>query len=847
MQHPRSTPFSPFQKSPRLGARLAAAIFLFGLGAPVASADDIELQSLPDSVELPGEWGRVVLLPAPTTAVLPGVSRRSSDRTLAPTFGAGPLGAGPLGGGPAAGNSGSSPFKLIGRTLDQGGMALAVASHGDRCYVGTSGSLAVYDVSNPSAPSLGNEIDELTCFLVREGSVLGAVQGCAGELVLYDLADPDMPVETSRLVPPPGFFYEDLDLGAPGGNTVVATGYGYLDSFGWCALLQVVDVTNPGAPVVAGTLLGVLNYFGDLVRDGDTVYVSSADGLLLLDISFPAIFSLLSSVPGTYLSRGIDYDSGYVFLSGNGLEVVDVSDSSNPALVGQTSGIYTSDVQVSGAYAYEANDDDRALWVFDISDPTTPFLAAEVSGQGIVDSLDVEGTRAYLPDAVFGLLVMDISTPTAPALVSTTSTGARPMGIDVEGSLAAVTTNFAQVRTFDVSDPALPVALGSWEQAPDLFSSTTFQQGGLDLSGDLVITGDWARDGSKASLQTYGVANPSVPTHEGGMEIVGGLTPVVRQLGNLVYSGGNDLQIIDVSDPTSPVQVATGPSFTGTVADMVIAGQLGFVSSDLGDVVILDLSNPLAPVELSRVNVDGLVAGIALDGTVLGIFWEDYFTGVAFRYSGGVVFYDVSDPSLPVQVGSVDKPSSVYFSDAGGGRMAAADGRFFVVGRDRMLVIDATDPSAPYIVSAYPDVACPVNFRAGGYSSVKLAGGLLYLAGHDGLEVLRYRDVGVVLIPQSDPLTVPQGATFQYDVEVTNYSSQTQTVWGRIAPPFGSGVALPTPRPLAVLLPGESVHRTLSLRVPVNAALGAHTLGFRVGTAAAGELDRTQLVFQVVP
>ncbi len=801
-----------------------AGLGLLGLLLPAASAQSLELLDLP----LEGQWGQVSLLrgPGQSNAPQPRVASRPTRENM------------------ESATSLSDRLELVSRTLEQGGMAYSVAANLNHCYVGTSGSLATYDVSVPAAPVLVHELEGGTASLEHAGTTLGAVQGCDGDFVMYDISTPDAPAEISRVAPPAGFYYNDIALGA---DHVAVTGYGYLEPFGWCDLLQVVDVSTPAMPLVVSSMLAVLTDFGDVARNGDTLYLSTSNGLLLLDISYPQVIGILGMAPATYNSRGIDYDNGHVFLSGNGLEIVDVQNPQNPVIVGQASNVYTSDVEVVGDYAYEANDDDLALWVFDISDLTTPVLVGSVEGQGTVNSLDVDGNRAYVPDSVYGLLVIDIATPTSPQLVSTTSTGVCPFGVDVEGSVAAVSTNLGQVRTLDLTNPKDPVQIGMWQQTPQPGASNTFHQVGVDLAGDLLVTSDWARDGSPAKLLTYDTTDLASPIFTGEMTIGGASTPVVRQVGTLVYTGGNPMLILDVSNPASPVQVGQGPSFGAELADILIEGSLCFVASSDGEVATLDISSPLTPVELSRVQPGGFIAGIALDGNLLAVFSEDLFNGPVVEYSARIQFYDVTDPSLPVLTGEVAKPTSVKFTSPGGACMAAEDGVFFVAATDQLLAIDATTPQEPFLAATYPTAQCSVNKRWASYSGVDLAHGLIYLAGHDGLEVLRYKDVGLRLTPASNPLVVSRGEYLHYDVELTNFTEEVQVVEATLAPLFGGGQPMPMLHPFGILQPGETMTQPMQSRVPLNATLGEHTLKFSVRTEAAGSQDREHFTFEVVP
>ncbi|MBE9263269.1 hypothetical protein IQ224_14180 [Microcystis sp. LEGE 00066] len=86
----------------------------------------------------------------------------------------------------------------------------------------------------------------------------------------------------------------------------------------------------------------------------------------------------------------------YAYAVGDTLEIIDISNPSNPIFKGNydnTSG-YAFDVQIVGNYAYLA-DWDSGLQIIDISNPTNPTLKGNYNTSGYAVGVQIVGKYAY--------------------------------------------------------------------------------------------------------------------------------------------------------------------------------------------------------------------------------------------------------------------------------------------------------------------------------------------------------------------------------------------------------------------------------------------------------------------
>jgi hypothetical protein len=129
----------------------------------------------------------------------------------------------------------------------------------------------------------------------------------------------------------------------------------------------------------------------------------------------------------------------YVYVAdyGSGLQVVDVSNPTSPAIVGSvdTPGEAWS-VAVSARYVYVAGYD-LGVQVVDVSNPVSPQVVGSVNIPNHAYDVAASGSYAYIADAGSGLQIVDVSNPSSPAIVGGVGAGFA-WGVAVSESYAYV-------------------------------------------------------------------------------------------------------------------------------------------------------------------------------------------------------------------------------------------------------------------------------------------------------------------------------------------------------------------------------------------------------------------------
>lgn len=553
---------------------------------------------------------------------------------------------------------------------------------GDYAYFCEGRSLSILDVSDPSALTPVARLwfeDEL--YEVRDVKISGGFAYVVTRdfLRIYDVTDPRAPLLRGSYG-----FRHPYAVYVVGGTAYVAT-----------SDLWILDVSDPSSPTLRGFLDLSQGPLYGIQGQGNLVCAVSAGGLFTIDVSDPSS----PTVVGSYGSGGTD-----LFLSGNrafvsnhrnGLKIIEVGNPSSPTLLGSwLNGIHGSGVHVVGHRAYLA-DRRGGLQILDVSDPSSPTLQATVDFLAAFDVF-VSGDTAYC-SMERGLQAVDVHDPTSPTLLGDYSLLAGfYYSVHVSDGLAYVTgsidATYAPFYIFDVRNPRVPAPQGFCWVRPDSYD--VFAASGLAFVR------------VRGGLEIIDVSDVSSPRPVGLYPIHAFPEGVVETGGTtyLVVIAGEELQFLDLTDPTSPTLHAVYEP-PGDPEHVCISGTTAYVCEYGGPMHILDISDPSSPVVL---------------GTWPGVREVEVVGNIAYLGMGGIQILDVSDPSSPTRLG-LSAASWRY-------RVAASDNLVFLYGPLGFDVIDASDPTSPTTVGSFLMARGQSGYE-GTIREMDAYGGVAYIAG----------------------------------------------------------------------------------------------------------------------
>jgi hypothetical protein len=391
------------------------------------------------------------------------------------------------------------PIMVPGQPGQMGG----AVSNGQRMYARTPFDLYVYDLTEQPPGQIGSlslEIGPSEGMTVMGNLLFEADEGgYKVESQVYDITNPQ-----------PNFL-NYLALGPVSeveGNLAVATSYN--------SGVQLVDVSNPEQPTIAGTLFDFLNPVPSTALGGNYLYenegygglgvydVSAGGGLvqsylidagvgskqvagvpvvgqasnsqtLFLAVSAsgladePGVLSFdLSTQPASYLgsfptspslAQALALESTDLYVgTDDSLQVLDVSNPQNPNPIGLVNlPIYS--LPITGTSLYAGTPDGR-LVVFDVSQPSNPVQKTSLNLADVASQMTVSGTLLLVADFTGGLLIYDITMPSAPSLLSQTKPSSGVYDVAADGNLALLAGWEAGLVIVDLTNPSQPQVVG---------------------------------------------------------------------------------------------------------------------------------------------------------------------------------------------------------------------------------------------------------------------------------------------------------------------------------------------------------------------------------------------------
>lgn len=196
---------------------------------------------------------------------------------------------------------------------------------------------------------------------------------------IVDLSNPAQPVLAATFEADPGQF----DAGVH--TLTIAGDYLYTQGGGAPGGVRIFSLADPLAPAFVGEYQP--HYVHDILVRGDTLYAMGiyGDGVDIVDLSDRSNPTLIArfNYPGSGAHNACGTDDGYLFVgdeigTGQWTRVFDVRDPQNVELVAEIvvdAGSTVHNCHLVGDRLYIAHYD-RGGWVYDVSDPTAPVAVA---------------------------------------------------------------------------------------------------------------------------------------------------------------------------------------------------------------------------------------------------------------------------------------------------------------------------------------------------------------------------------------------------------------------------------------------------------------------------------------
>lgn len=448
-------------------------------------------------------------------------------------------------------------------TLNTGDTPNSVTLNGKYLYVGNGGSsntVWVVDVSDPSAPSLVHSFSAAASNpgdIAFSGQYMYLLTSGASQFKIYD---------NSKITSPNLVGSISTVCNSPAPKLIVRGQFVYLTCLVENAL-AVVDVSNPVSPAtVATTTLGDRPI--DFVISGNYLYAVNnfSDEMSVVDIRNPARPTVVvtSSVIAGVSSIAMRGHYAYLGSGSGNFQVINVSNPASPSIVGTITASTVARMRIAGQYLYFTSNSNNRVEVYDLVSSTLPVLVATTTVGSYPEALVVVGRYAYVANSVGdSLSIIDVSGTETNGLIAHSA----ELGT---ANILGSTQIGGRLFVGDSLNIGLGGILSSGALGISATSTTSTFQGNLLVNG---LTSLATTTISSSSITTANVSTLNVTASSNLQNIT-----FTNATGTTMFLNGA-LGVTATSTLTGPVRLGNLITFTSGTTFSTSSYQIGLASS----------------------------------------------------------------------------------------------------------------------------------------------------------------------------------------------------------------------------------------------------------------------------
>ncbi|MCL5072165.1 MAG: hypothetical protein M1308_14940 [Actinobacteria bacterium] len=328
-------------------------------------------------------------------------------------------------------------------------------------------------------------------------------------------------------------------------------------------------------------------------------------------------------VPGQAIDVKVSGNYAYLTNDLGILYIIDVSDKSNPKIVGKLAGIDSANIVIiQDDYAYVsytswiAPEDNKSqevtsicgFKIIDIKDKNNPEVVGDyISGeksQKSVQGMFIKGNYAFLNSTVLlenteesQLEIIDINDKSNPKLAGSCKIEGAPNGIFVQDNYAYINNSYFDYQTkqytqesklfiVDIGNIKNPEVVGSSNIPANSWS--IFVKGSFAYITSSIMDEE-TKNYSNSAMQVIDITNKNAPLLKGKCNIPGGAWEIDSKDNFLVVSNNEGgVNIIDINDSNNP-KIVNSLNTGGNSYDITISGNYGYIADGFEGLVIIGL------------------------------------------------------------------------------------------------------------------------------------------------------------------------------------------------------------------------------------------------------------------
>lgn len=543
--------------------------------------------------------------------------------------------------------------------------------------------------------------------------------------------------------------------------------------------LMIIDISNTNEMKLLKDENIEIFYPKDVIVQGAYAYTlnNGYPKMEILDISNPLNVVKKSELVLKGSGEGFFISGNLIFIAENnkGMEIVDVSNPSEPDVIGELSGVTPKKLYYKNGYIFGIGG--TSFYSIEVNDPKKPVLLKSISVLSDPKDILVRGSAAYIADGMYGLKVIDINNPSEPKLIKTHTIGENIVGVQIAGKKLILAdeskgvwilevdnienpSNINQIGNFIIRGITKDIAIsGSFVYVLSVVSGiwvldisnpreditcpdAIYCKGFLEISNSenrkMSINGTMLYVAQLYNgLEIYEIAYPTVPVKLG--EITMSPMSYALQNGHLFLLDSTSLMTYNILDPQNPIYLKTMSNFISNPNDLAVVNNLIYIAeyNDLSSIIVVDATDPSNP-HLSSLG-------------------SSYCRATKISIFGRTIF--LSCPTSFMIIDSITFQTLATLTSYNNQKIVQ-QGRYIYVPtwRDGVDIYDISDRTNPNKISNIPTTGAAV--------SVFVYGDIAYIAGGDE---------GLIIVDISDK-TKP--------VKIGNYpvsSAYDVVVYGNIA------------------------------------------------------------------
>ncbi len=629
---------------------------------------------------------------------------------------------------------------------------------------GRSG-IQILDISDPVNPVIVGYYDDNrgeTKYLATNDSYVYIPED--GGVGIIDISDPANPERISFIPGRDGFIQMGIAVNNDHVYSISKIGNGFY--------LRVIDVSDPQNSFEVGDCL-IRDPSGNLslvVKD-DYAFIEGA-GMHIFDLTDPEHPVEIGYYEELRYYRAVIHNDYLITMNrgrDNGvLVVIDVSDPTNPEVVGDHWCVQPEDIAVNGEYVYLITEG-SLLQIYDISNIQNPTRVVQFQ-------TSMQGSRISVHDDIACLItidtngnfvgssIIDISNPDNPDEISNITSDGYISDVVVADDLAYIASGYSGFRIVDISDLTNPIQISSVEVEGGRYAAKIL------VTDELAFVSMVRRSDG---IIIYDISNIEEPVELGEINfwIVNHFIDNFEIIEHYIifpnYSHG--LFIIDFSDPAHPF--LSNQYYGASAADNVcmFGNYACTISFDGHSLSITDLSDPEEPITIGEYSGDNFRPSNLCVYDSLAYVVNNVYRSYTL-HSTNIRVIDVSNPEAPEEVGSFEVPKSTHSIEV------INNHAYLAQTNNRIYIMNIENLDSPYFIGHYDTPGEAHDFM--------IEGSVLHVADHTNYSIY---DCSQALVTPEDSFIL-HPTNFVLHPPFPNPFNSTTTI--EFALPFASQVIL---------------------------------------------------------